>query len=135
MIMSDTPAEVADHRELIHVASGSVLLNGLGLGVAARLILAKPVVTDVTIIELSPDVIKLVSPHISDPRLTIIEADAFTWQPPRGKRFNAVWHDIWDDICSDNLPGMHKLHRRYGRRADWQGSWCRELCEFYLQRY
>jgi hypothetical protein len=34
-----------------------------------------------------------------------------------------VWHDIWLDLCTDNLEGMGKLHRKYGRRTDWQGSW------------
>jgi hypothetical protein len=34
----------------------------------------------------------------------------------KGKRYDMVWHDIWDDICSDNLEGMAKLHRKYGDR-------------------
>lgn len=131
IIMSDTPAEVQDHRYAIYKATGSVLINGLGLGVVLKGVLDKEDVTDVTVIEKSPDVIALVGPHYQDSRLTIIEADAMEWRPPKGKRYNMVWHDIWDDICGDNLPEMHKLHRRYGRRADWQGSWCREICEMH----
>lgn len=94
--------------------------------------LDKPAVDKVTVIEISPDVITLVGSYLKEhfgARLEIIEADAFTWQPPRGVRYGAVWHDIWDNICSDNLPEMHKLHRKYGRRTDWQGSWCRWRCE------
>ena len=76
--------------------------------------------------------IDLVGPSFShDDRVNIICADAFEWRPPKGVRYNAVWHDIWDDICTDNLPEMTRLHRKYGRRADWQGSWCRELCKRY----
>jgi hypothetical protein len=30
---------------------------------------------------------------------------------------------------TDNLEDMHKLHRRFGRRADWQGSWGRSFLE------
>lgn len=129
LVMSDTPAEAMDHRAPIRAAYGSVLINGLGLGVVLKGVLADPEVTDVTVIEKSPDVIALVGPHYSDPRLAIIEADAMEWRPPKGKRYGMVWHDIWDDICADNLPQMHKLHRRYGRCSEWQGSWCRAECE------
>ncbi len=131
VVMSDTPGEMRDHWAPIRYATGSVLLNGLGIGMVLRNVLAKDCVTDVTVIELSADVISLVGPHYDDPRVTIIQADAMTWKPPKGKKYDVVWHDIWDDICTDNLPDMHKLHRRYGRIAGWQGSWCRAECERY----
>ena len=70
--------------------------------------------------------------------MDIVQADAFTVKlprpslflhVPRDTRYDVVWHDIWDNICADNLPEMHRLHRRYGRRCDWQGSWARWHCE------
>jgi hypothetical protein len=70
-----------------------------------------------------------VAPHIGDDRLRVIHADALKWMPPKVMRWSVVWHDIWDDISVDNLNEMTKLHRRYGRRCDWQGSWCRAECE------
>src|SRR5262249_14419804 len=100
-----------------------------GLGIAAQIALGKPEVSTVTAIELSIDVICLVAAHLADHRLTIIHADAFGWTPPKAMRWNVVWHDIWDDICADNLKQIAVLHRRYGRRCDWQGSWCRAECE------
>lgn len=127
--MSDTPDEIRDLWPLGHNARGAVLLNGLGLGVAARLVLRKPDVTELIIVEKSADVIALTGRSLTDPRLTIINADAYEFVPPKGKRYGAVWHDIWDNICADNLAGMGRLHRKYGRRADWQGSWCRAQCE------
>lgn len=129
VVMSDTPDEMRDHWCAVHHARGSVLINGLGLGMVAQAILAKPEVTEVTVVETSEDVIQLVAPHYKDPRLTVVHADAFTFQPPKGKRYGAVWHDIWDEITPENLPEMARLHRRYGRRTDWQGSWARGLCE------
>lgn len=129
VVMSDTPAEMFDHSFFVHQARGDVLINGLGLGMVLQAVLDKPDITSVTVIEASEDVIALVAQHYTDPRVTIIHADAFAYQPPKGKRFGAVWHDIWDHICSENLKAMTKLHRKYGRRTDWQGSWCRELCE------
>lgn len=86
----------------------------------------------VTVIERSPDVIALVGEYYKKKygnRLNIINADAFTWKPPKNKVYDVVWHDIWDSISGDNLPEMHKLHRRYGRHARWQASWCRYRCE------
>jgi hypothetical protein len=127
VVMSNTQMEIRTHSYFIAMAQGSVLINGLGLGMALTAILAKPEVTDVTVIEKDADVIALVGPTFAaDPRVSVIHADAMTWQPPRGKRYGAVWHDIWNDICADNLPEMKMLCRRYGRRTDWQGCWARE---------
>lgn len=132
VVMSDTPDEIRDHRAMIQNARNNVLINGLGIGMVLQAVLNNPEVSHATVIELSEDVINLVGDHYIQrygDRLTIINDDALTWKPLAGTRYGAVWHDIWDDITSDNLPEMHKLHRRYGRRADWQGSWCRSQCE------
>lgn len=132
LVMSDTPDELSDSFPLLYNASGDVLINGLGLGITVDLTFMVPDVETITVIEIEEDVIELVGLHLLKKygtRLSIIQADALTWKAPKGKRYGAVWHDIWDAICSDNLPEMHTLHRKYGRRADWQGSWCRERCE------
>jgi hypothetical protein len=132
VVMSDTPAEILDHLDFITEARGKVLINGLGLGVALNAVLQKPEVEQVTVVEISEDVVKLVGQHYLDKangKLKIIVADALTWRPEKGEHFNVVWHDIWDNICSDNLESMKKLHRSYGKRCDWQGSWGKELCE------
>jgi hypothetical protein len=126
IIMSDTPDEIRDHLHFIRQAQGDILINGLGLGMVAKACLSKPSVTSVTVIELSPDVISLVAPHIADPRLTIIQADAFTYKPTR--HYDSVWHDIWSYICTDNLPEMTKLHRKYGKFTNYQDSWSRSEC-------
>jgi len=128
-VMSDTPAEMADHAMFVRVARGHCLINGLGLGMCLSAILQKPEVTAVTVVEIDADVIALVGPHFTDSRVAIVHSAAMDFKPPRGIRYGAVWHDIWDTICTDNLPEMHALHRKYGRRAAWQGSWCRERCE------
>ncbi len=129
-IMSNTPDEIRDFRGFVNEAHGSVLINGLGIGVVLKALLEKSEVTEVIIIEKSKDVIKLVAPtYLKDKRVTIINADAFEYQPPKGKRYNCVWHDIWDNICSDNLCEMKTLHRKYGRKCDYQESWCRYQCQ------
>ncbi|MCA1776085.1 MAG: hypothetical protein LC676_10880 [Loktanella sp.] len=128
IVMSDTPAEMRDHAEFVRAAKGHCLINGLGLGMGLAAVMAKETVTHATVIEIDRDLIDLVWPHyeaIFGDRISVIHADALEWRPPKGVRYGAVWHDIWDEICLDNDPDMQKLHRRYGRRTDWQGSWGR----------
>lgn len=134
-VMSDTPAEMLDHRIAVLRGKGSCLINGLGLGMVLGALLKRPEVTDITVVELSEDVINLVAGHYRDPRVQIVHASAFDYVPPRGKRYGMVWHDIWATISSENLPEMHRLHRKYARRADWQGSWARVECEQQRRRF
>ena len=126
IVMSDTRAEICDHLEIIRKAKGNVLLNGLGLGLVLRACLLKPEVNYITVIEIAPEVIGLIEPHLRKQfgnRFTIHEADAVTWKAPKNFRWDVVWHDIFDAICIDNLPTMTKLKRRYGNRCDWQECW------------
>jgi spermidine synthase len=109
-------------------AKGHILINGLGIGMVLAACLRKPDVSRATVIEIDPDVVALFGPAYADPRVEVVTASAFEYQPPNGIRYGMVWHDIWDDICGDNLPEMTKLKRKYGRRADWQGCWCEWQC-------
>ena len=130
-IMSNTPDEISDFMHFVHNAKGSVLINGLGLGVVLQALLDRQddEITDITVIEKSQDVINLVAPTFAnESRVKIINADAFEYLPEKGKTFSAVWHDIWEDICTDNLKEMTKLHRKYGKIAKYQDSWCKDLC-------
>jgi hypothetical protein len=131
--MSDTDAEVRDHFEAIHqirLRGGHILINGLGLGVVVKAALACDNVDLVTVVERDPDVIALVAPHYAvDPRFRIVQADAFTVQWYPKSHWTVAWHDIWLHLSLDNLPEMHRLHRKYGTRVDWQGSWSRNWIE------
>jgi len=131
-IMTDTPSELRDLREPVRRAvGGHVLINGLGLGIVLQAVLEEPAVEHLTVVEASEDVIALVAPHWGaryGDRLAVVHADAFGWRPPRGARYDVVWHDIWDDITTDSLAGMRRLHAKYRRRCGWQGSWCRMEC-------
>lgn len=130
VIMSDTGAEQRDHYSAVRNAKGSCLVNGLGIGMVLHNILLKPEVTDVTVVEIDSDVIELVAHHYTkDSRVNIVNQSAFDYKPPKGKRYDMVWHDIWDSICQDNYEEMKKLHRKYGRVCDWQGSWGRPEIE------
>lgn len=141
IVMSDTTDEICDHTMAIqkaHRLGGRCLVNGLGLGLVLNGMLMNKNVEHVTVVEVSADVINLVKPHYETKygdRVQIVNDDAFTFKALRGSKFSVVWHDIWPHICADNLPEMARLHRRYGGRAQWQGSWARQLCEGAARRY
>ncbi len=131
VIMSDTPAEISDHWPVIVEAKGNVLINGLGLGMVVQACLDKTEVDTVTVVEVEEAVIRLTGAHYQNrygTRLNIVHGDAYDWVPPKGIRYDVVWHDIWPDICADNYEQMKILHRKYGRRSVWQGSWCKDIC-------
>lgn len=134
LVMSDTRREYNEHSNLFSKAHGTILVNGLGLGCCLNVLLHLPRVDEITVIEINKNVIELVSPAFSDPRLTIIHADAFEYRSPKNKRFNVVWHDIWPDKCLDYLSEMTKLHRVYGKRCDWQESWSRQELKLIKKR-
>lgn len=124
IVMSNTPMEIRTHREFFRHAKGHILINGLGLGMAVAYALTVPEVKSITVVEKSEDVIKLSGPTYSkDVRVEIINADAFEYKAPKGMTFDCVWHDIWNDISSDNLPQMTKLKRKYAHKSEWQGCW------------
>lgn len=136
-MMSDTPSEQRDHHYAIHEMKqrgGRVLINGLGIGMVLNAALAMKNVTHIDVVEIDADVISLVGPHYACDRLTIHHADAFTVEWPKDARWSVAWHDIWTTICTDNLPEMGKLHRKYGRRVEWQGSWQREYLQYQSRR-
>lgn len=128
VIMSDTTAEMGDMLSLAHHAEGNVLIHGLGLGLATEICLQHPAGKSVTVIERSEDVIKLVMPYLMEKyakqSLQVIQADAFVWRPPKGVVYDAIWSDIWDNLCTDNIAEFTKLKRIYCRKKKWHGFWC-----------
>ena len=137
VVMSDTPAELEDHHVPVHRAKGVCLVAGLGLGVVAESMAAKSEVERVVVIEKSLDVIALVAKHMrkQSDKIDIVHADIFDYKAPKGTHYGAIWFDIWDTICSDNLPEMRKLTKRYAKRTEWCGSWARAECRQALRRW
>jgi len=134
IVMSDTPSEYKDHRYFIYHASGNVLIAGLGIGMVLNEVAKKENVTHITVIEKNQDVIDLVWQHYKDKygdKIEIFHANIFDWKPLKDAYYDFAWYDIWNDICSDNLKEMTKLHRRFGRKVKNQDSWAKALCKRY----
>lgn len=134
-VMSNTPDEINDFSGFVWKASGVVLINGLGLGCLVKALLDKKEITKVIVIEIDENVINLVYPYFKDDRLTVINANAYDYKPPKGEKYDYVWHDIWDYISPDNLRQMEKLHRKYAKRVNkYQDSWCKRRCLYQKQK-
>ena len=129
LMMANTFDIVEEYVDFLSRAEGTILINGLGIGMCCQYLLKKPSVTALTVVEFEPDAIKLVAPYFkSDLRFETIQADALTFQPPQGVRYDYVWHDIWTQYRSANLESMDSLFEKYRNIAGWQGAWAREKC-------
>lgn len=140
-VMSDTPAEAHEHMEVIHATRQAihrltnghgvrVLINGLGIGMVLQALLTYEQVEYIRVIEVQPEVIQMVAPRYRQPRVDIVEADALEYKPDKGEKFDVVWHDIWPEALNDDTWDQCKaLHRKYGKIAEWQGSWSRAYYE------
>lgn len=124
--MSDTPAERRDHRVAewaMMERPGHVLVGGLGIGMIVHVALQTPGVESVTVVEVNPDVIALVAHQFQDPRVEIVQADIWEWQPPKGKRYSVAYFDIWPELSPDNLEDYGRLKRRFARCSDYRLCW------------
>jgi spermidine synthase len=98
------------HESLVHPALAGtrdrVLILGGGDGLAMREVLKYPDVREAVEVELDPSVLRLAreNPRIAelndnsltDPRVTVVTADAFTWLRDARERFDAVIIDMPD---------------------------------------
>lgn len=135
-MMSNTPDEIIDHSPIFDYAEGRVLVTGLGLSCVVSGLLTKPEVTHIDVVELDPDVIKMVGPaYAEEDRVTIHEGNALTIELPN-LRWDYAWHDIWATISDKNLDpedaeygGLtyRKLFERYAGRADRQMAWAFDM--------
>lgn len=123
VVMSDTNAEIYDLLPYLQDFKGNVLISGLGLGMAIQALLQDcPLVETITVIEAEKDVIKLCGKPYEDQGVRIIHADAYTWE--LDQRFDCAWHDIWDNICSDNKPLFTKIKRHYQKAVPAGMQFC-----------
>jgi spermidine synthase len=136
IMMSDTNMEQRTNYEVKSKSHGNVLIAGLGIGMILKPILEKPEVSSVLVIEKYQDVIDLVASYYEHPKLTVVCADIFDWKPEKDQKFNAIYFDIWPDICVDNINEINQLHRKgkyWLDRSDsncWMNSWQAEYLRY-----
>ena len=113
--MTLTPVDLDTCKEAIEAAHGRVVTFGLGLGYYAYMCSEKPDVESITVVEKSPEVIRLFRQHIlpqfaHPEKVVIVNEDAFLYAErimPKEK-FDLAFVDTWRD-ASDGLPMYEKM--------------------------
>ena len=100
--MTDVPVEQAQANNIVRDYEGTVLVGGLGLGYAATCIALNPNVGSVTVIEIAPEVISLVVPHLPKEarvKMEIVCMDLFEYLKQINAEscmmFDHAFYDIW----------------------------------------
>lgn len=121
--MTDLPIEQAQHDiELEPITSGRVLVGGLGVGYAANVLAAREDIDEVVVVEISPEVCKLVGPYLKDPdgKITLVNMDLFKFleeQIVEGEleTFDFAFYDIWqsdgEGTFHNTVVPLRKLSR------------------------
>ncbi len=115
--MTLTPVDLDTSEEAICAAHGKVITFGLGLGYYTYMVSEKPSVESITVIEKSPDVIRLferyILPQFSHPeKVRVICADAFEYAEKEmpAEHFDLAFVDTWRD-SSDGAPMYFRMKK------------------------
>lgn len=122
--MSDSPFEYYGMTQLAARAKpGRVLVGGLGLGILSNLLADREDITEVVVVEISPEVIKLLKPYLHR-KVKVVEGDFLKemWELERkGEEFQTVIADIFKtaeqkelfedtrDTMTDSFPEARHL--------------------------
>ncbi len=113
--MTLTPVDMDTCTDAIERAHGHVVTFGLGLGYFAYMASLKDSVTDVTVVELSEQVIELFGKHIfpffpHPEKIRIVNADAFEYAEHvmPSENFDFAFVDTWRD-ASDGAPMYRRM--------------------------
>ena len=122
IVMEDSPRELATHLPCWLGARGRVLITGLGLGCVLRGLLASPVVEHVDVVEIDPEIIRVIGPEFyGNPRCSIHCCDAREF--PSTGHWDFAWHDIWTPENVGLQVEHARLMMRFRRNCDAQGAW------------
>lgn len=139
IVMSDTDMERESNLKIIEKANGKVLIGGLGIGMVLHNIVSKPEVTSVDVVEINKNLLELVSPFFKHEKVNIIEGDIFNFNC-NGTKYDTIYFDVWNDICTDNLDEIKKLHNKFKHKLNRQNpncfmnSWMKEQLQFNKRR-
>lgn len=112
--MTVTPNEIASMEAVLAEAKGNVVTFGLGLGYFAYMASRKSEVSQVTVVERDPRVIRLFTEHLLPQfphreKISVVCSDALLYaRSDAMKDHSFLFADLWHDV-SDGLPLYLKL--------------------------
>lgn len=130
--MQDSPIEIFLHHFAVDAAKGDVLIGGLGIGYSAKAIARKPQVKTVTVVEINPDVVKLVAPYTvkAQPKIKVVTADLWKFLKTTKLKFDFVFLDIWRSTgeyeFESTVQPLRKLAKRVLRPSGKVMCWGEE---------
>lgn len=117
--MTDLPEELNQIAEMLHNVNprGRVLVGGLGLGILAAAVAARPGVESVIVIERSAEVIEL----CQQPGYAVVQKDIKTYLELSAQPVDYYLLDTWTGTnegawWEDVLPLRRIIRRRWGRK-------------------
>ena len=142
IVMSDSLQERFDHEAVVDTITGKVLIGGLGLGYISSLLDRKRDVTEITIVEKSEDVIKLVSPYLHLKKLKqLYHQDLYKFLKNNKENYDYIYIDIWNGTCEatfiEHVLPLRKLCKPFVPSSKhiicWQEDVMRGQIKFALQ--
>jgi len=102
--MSDSPFEYWGMWQFAgRVKPGRVLLGGLGLGILANFLAMREDIKEVVVVELSPEVIKMISPYLH-PKVKVLQGDfakLMVELSRKGEKFDSIVADIFKGVAEE----------------------------------
>jgi len=92
MLMSDSPQEIFLQYDAYKEARGRVLIGGLGLGMSPTLFAEKDEVSEVIVVEIEKDIIKLCRPK--NKKIKVINDDIWNYLKTTNEKFDYIYIDI-----------------------------------------
>ncbi len=132
--MMDAPSEAVTNDIHAKEAHGKVLTFGLGIGYFIYMAMQNPNVSEITVVEKSPEVIAMFTRFLypqfpQNIPLNIIEGDAFDYfNQITFDSFDYVYTDIWQS-SNDGLQIIEKLLHQYLPPFEKASFWIEDSCE------
>lgn len=125
---TDLPQEIRSQLPCIEDFHGDVLVGGLGVGLIVAALGRNPKVHTVTVVEQSPDVIKLVWEHLlnsendllwTNKTYNVVQADLFQYlrdyKASGARKFACAYYDIWcpnsEDVLFTHIRPLRELSK------------------------
>lgn len=94
--MTDMPCEQVQLDRHLPDLHGSVLVGGLGLGYAVTKLAERDEVSEIVVVERSPEVIELVAKHLDDRgKMQVVENDIHAYVASCDRTFDCAFYDTW----------------------------------------
>lgn len=115
LLMSDSPQEIFLQYDAYQAAKGRVLMGGLGLGMSANLFAEKPEVTEILVVEISKDVMKLCKPK--NKKIKVINGDIKDFINSSKEKFDFIYIDIhYSTGCMEYIHTVLPMRKILGKK-------------------